>query len=490
MHEIIPDLTPVVLAGGSGSRFWPLSRELSPKQLLTVFGSTSLIAQAIERVDRFAAPGSTIVLTSDALLREIRDHVAGSIDTSVRVLAEPSARNTAPAVALAAAYALTANPDAIIAMVPSDHLLDANDIWERTLRTAADAAREGWIVTLGLKPDAPDTGYGYIRPGSALESPVGVCVVDAFLEKPDHDTAERLVAEGCLWNSGMLVARADVILSELEAAGVKAATPDSSHGEGIAAVARELAATDPAGWPACAAHGRYDSLPAVQFDRAVLEVSTRVAVVELDVAWSDVGSLLSLGRLNEADERGNVFVGRVTDIDSRGTIAYSADRLLATLGLEDVLVVDTADATLVASKERAQDVRLLVNALKAVGAPEVVSSRSSQRPWGSWTQLLRSDGFLVKTIEVTPGKRLSLQSHAHRSEHWVVVEGRARVEIDGTIVEAGPGHSVDIPVGAVHRLSSVGDTSLRIIEIALGAYLSEDDIVRYEDDWARESRDC
>lgn len=490
MAEPIPDLTPVVLAGGSGTRFWPLSRELTPKQLLTVFGSTSLIAQAIERVDRFAEPGATLVLTSEALLREIRDHVAGAVGSTVEVLAEPSARNTAPAVALAAAYALTRNPDAIIAMVPSDHLLDANDRWEHALRTAADAARAGWIVTLGLTPDAPDTAYGYIRPGSAIESRPAVRVVDSFLEKPDHDTAEVLVSEGCLWNSGMLVARADTILAELEAAGEAAATLDSSHGRLISAVARDLAAVDPGLWPACDVRDRYDALPAVQFDRAVLEVSRRVAVVGLDVAWSDVGSLLSLSRLNAADERGNVLVGRVTDIDSHGTIAYSADRLLATLGLQDVLVVDTADATLVASKDRAQDVRLLVDALKASGAPEVVSSRSAQRPWGSWTQLLRSDGFLVKTIEVTPGKRLSLQSHAHRSEHWIVVEGRARVEIDDTIVEAGPGHSVDIPVGSVHRLSSVGDTTLRIIEIALGSYLSEDDIVRYEDDWARESRDC
>jgi mannose-1-phosphate guanylyltransferase/mannose-6-phosphate isomerase len=183
-----------------------------------------------------------------------------------------------------------------------------------------------------------------------------------------------------------------------------------------------------------------------------------------------------------------VLLGRVTDVDSTGTLGYSADRLLATLGLRDILIVDTADATLVAAKDRAQDVRLLVDALKASGAPEVVSSRTARRPWGSWTLLLRGDGFLVKTIEVSPGKRLSLQSHAHRSEHWIVVEGLARVEIDGAVVEAGPGHSVDIPVGAVHRLGAVGDEALRIIEIALGSPLTEDDIVRYEDDWERQSR--
>ncbi len=242
----------------------------------------------------------------------------------------------------------------------------------------------------------------------------------------------------------------------------------------------------PERWTSPEAHAAYDALPAVQFDRAVLEVSDRVAVVPTNLEWSDVGSLLSLDRLAESDEHGNVLVGRVTDIDSTGTMAYSADRLLATLGLKDVLVVDTADATLVAAKDRAQDVRLLVEALRVAGAPEVVSARTALRPWGSWTQLLKGDRFLVKTIAVDAGKRLSLQSHEHRSEHWIVVEGLARVEVDSEIVEAGPGHTVDIPAGARHRLEALGGP-LRIIEVALGDPLSEDDIVRHEDDWERPS---
>lgn len=490
MTEPIPSLVPVVLAGGSGTRFWPLSRDLSPKQLLTVFGSTSLITQAIDRVARFAEPGATIVLTSEALLPEIRDHVSAAVDAPVRVLAEPAARNTAPAVALAAAVAVAYDPNAVIAMVPSDHLLDDGAEWESALRTAVAAAAAGRIVTLGLKPASAETGYGYIRPGAALAEPAGAFTVDAFLEKPGRDVAERLVAEGCLWNSGMLVARADVILGELEAAGARAATPDSSHGGVIASAARELAALDADAWRDCAAAEGYRELPAVQFDRAVLEVSDRVAVVALEAAWSDVGSLLSLDRLGEPDEHGNRLVGRVTDVGSRGTTAYSADRLLATLGLDDVLVVDTADATLVAAKDRVQDVRLIVDALRASGAPEVVTPRSVERPWGRWTVLLHGDGFLVKSIEVTPGRRLSLQSHAHRSEHWIIVEGRAHIELDGDVIEAGAGHSVDIPAGATHRLGAVGDTPLRIVEVALGDPLTEDDIVRYEDDWARVSREC
>lgn len=487
MPDPMSHLTPVVLAGGSGTRFWPLSRELSPKQMLTVFGGTSLVKQAIARVGRFAQPGRTIVLTSELLAPELRDHLAGDA-TAVRVLAEPSARNTAPAVALAAAFALREDADAIIAMVPSDHLLADGAAWESALRDAAHAAADGWIVTLGLVPGAPETGYGYIRPGAAIPGKSDVLKVESFLEKPDAATAQALIAGGCLWNSGMLVARADVILSELAAAGDRGATEDSSHGRAIADAVAALSALAPDEWLLSPARDTYDALPAVQFDRAVLEVSDHVAVVPTELDWSDVGSLLALDRLDHADADGNVLIGRVTDVGSRGVTAYAPERLVATLGLEDILVVDTADATLVAAKERAQDVRLIVDALKASGAAEVTHSRTALRPWGRWTLLLKGEGFQVKTIEVQPGRRLSLQSHKRRSEHWIVVEGKARVEVDGQTLEAAPGHSVDIPVGAVHRLAAVGDTPLRIIEIALGDYLGEDDIERFADDWQRTGR--
>jgi len=488
MTERNPHLFGVILAGGSGTRFWPLSRELSPKQLLTVFGGTSLITQAILRVDSLAEPGHTLVLTSEVLHSEIRDHLCSQPElegSDVTVIAEPSPRNTAAAIALAAAYAASLDPDAVIAVLPSDHLLQSGALWEDTLVAAVEAAQAGYIVTLGLVPNAPETGYGYIRPDGELPGVSRALAVARFLEKPDHETAERLIAEGCLWNSGMVVARADVVLAELRAAGETRKTSDSSHGRILADVAEKLAELPPAEWTSAGARQAYDALPAVQFDRAVLEVSSKVAVVPTDLDWSDVGSLLALECLAEADERGNVLVGRSYDVDSHGVVAYSADRLLATLGLEDVLVIDTADATLVAARDRAQDVRLVVDALKATGAPEVVSSRTSIRPWGSWTLLLKGHGFQVKTIEVAPEKRLSLQSHSKRSEHWIVVEGRARIERDGEVIDCGPDHSVDIPTGAKHRLSNIGEGPLRIIEVALGEYLGEDDIERYEDDWAR-----
>lgn len=488
MTDSLPHLRPVVLAGGSGARFWPLSRELSPKQMLSVFGGPSLVTQAIVRVGRFAADAPTTVLTSERLSRELRDHLAGRPELEaidVDVVAEPSARNTAAAIALAAQHALAADPDAIIVVVPSDHLLEDGPAWERTLRTAVEAANAGFIVTLGLVPDAPETGYGYIRPGAPLPQVDGAAIVERFLEKPDRPTAERLIAEGCLWNSGMVVARADLVLSELHAAGLAAAAPDASHGVEIAETIAELGSLPAERWLDSDVRARYDALPSVAFDRAVLEVSNRVAVVPTQLEWSDVGSLLALECLAAPDERGNVLVGRTYDIDSHNTIAYSADRLVATLGLEDVLVIDTADATLVAAKDRAQDVRLIVDALKAAEHPEVTHSRTSVRPWGSWTLLLKSEGFQVKTIEVTPGKRLSLQSHTHRSEHWIVVEGEALIERDGEQFTASAGESVDVPAGTTHRLTNAGEVPLRVIEIALGGYLGEDDIERVEDDWSR-----
>ncbi|TLM79463.1 MAG: cupin domain-containing protein, partial [Actinobacteria bacterium] len=298
--------------------------------------------------------------------------------------------------------------------------------------------------------------------------------------------ARHYVADGgYLWNSGMLVAKARVILDELVAAGQAAATPESAHGAIIVEVAEKLAELPSEQWTTDEARAAYDALPSVPFDKAALEVSPAVAVVPTQLDWSDVGSLLAIDKLAEPDERGNVLVGRCIDVGSKDVLAYSADRLVATLGLDDVLVVDTADATLVAAKERAQDVRLIVDALKAAGAPEVVTSRSSLRPWGSWTLLMKGEGFQIKSIDVLPGHRLSLQSHQHRSEHWIVIEGTARVECDSVVSDLEANESAYLPAGAVHRLENAGEVALKVIEVAVGGYLGEDDIVRYEDDFGR-----
>lgn len=483
----------VVLAGGSGARFWPLSRELNPKQLLSVFGGESLITRSVLRVKEFCRPQDVHVITGERLADEIRNHLTAQPSLAgVRIdyVVEPGARNTAPAIALAAALVAREDPDALVIVLPSDHLLADGDLWRRTVGVAMHLAEEGFLATIGLVPTRPETGYGYIQAGDeipgAASGDIAGCLVERFVEKPDTETAARFVSGGDhLWNSGMLVARASVVLRELRAAGERGATADSSAGGEIADVAEWLTSLPREEWLAAEALERYGALPAVPFDRAVLEVSDAVAVVPTSLDWSDVGSLLSIAELTPADERGNVLVGRAVDVGSEGIVAYSADRLVATLGLRDMLVIDTADATLVAPKDRAQDVRLVVDALKATGAPEVVASRQSLRPWGSWTLLMTAPGFQIKSIDVSPGSRLSLQSHARRSEHWIVIEGRALIELDGREIECAANESCYIPIGARHRLANPGPEPLKVIEVAVGEYLGEDDIVRYDDDWGR-----
>ena len=495
-----PHLHAVILAGGSGERFWPLSRELSPKQMLSIFGGTSLITQAILRVKPLVAANGLHVLTNERLRDEICNHLTAQPalhGLALDVLAEPTPRNTAPAMALAAAYLMTLDPEALMIVLPSDHLLQDGPAWQQTIALACEAAEGGALVTIGLKPHAPETGYGYIRAGRPLpglisaqsapgELQLQVHAVDRFVEKPDAETAAAYVAEGnYLWNSGMLVARAATILSQLRSVARREATPDSSHGILIADTAEYLASLPPAAWTGDEARERFAALPAVPFDKAVLEVSERVTVVPTELDWSDVGSLDALGTLAPADSRGNVLLGNVTDVDSSDTVVYSADRLVATLGLHDVMVVDTADATLVADRSRTQDVRLIVDALRQAGAAEITASRVSLRPWGSWEVLLKGDGFLVKRIEVLPGKRLSLQSHQHRSEHWVIVCGTATVELDGEVTTVQANESIYVHATATHRLHNAGDETLVVVEVAVGSYLGEDDIERYEDDWGR-----
>lgn len=477
----------VVLAGGSGVRFWPLSRELSPKQFLSIFGGESLIAGAVARGR--AVPGCVAVhlVTGERLLPEFRNHLSPRTDIGgdrVDYIIEPAARNTAAAVALAAAVVAAADPDALLVVLPADHLLGAGPEWDRTLAASLGAAAAGRLVTIGLEPTRPDTGYGYIKAGAAVSGEVRE--VEHFVEKPDAATAARFLTEGgYLWNSGMVVALASLVLSELDAAGERASTPDSAGGRTIADAARAVAALAPDGRASDAGRALFAAVPSVPFDKAVLEVSGKVVVVPTTTEWSDVGSLLAIADLAEPDERGNVLVGRVTDVDSSGVIAYSADRLLATLGLHDVIVVDTPDATLVAAKDRTQDVRLVVEALRLTGARELIEPRTSLRPWGSWTLLLKSGAFQVKTIRVEPWKRLSLQRHARRSEHWIVVTGCAEVEVDGVTLSIAAGRSAYVPVGALHRLANAGEEPLEIVEVAVGDYLGEDDIERLEDDWAR-----
>jgi len=482
-----PNLRATILAGGSGQRFWPLSRELNPKQLLSMFGTESLIAAAVHRILPFAEGGSSIsIATNERLFDELRNHLTAQPDPqlhAVRYIQEPLAKNTAPAIALAAAIFAAEDPDAIMVVLPSDHLLEDGDVWADCINAAAKVAADGYLVTIGITPSRAETGYGYIRAGEELgvyaTGSVVPHVAAEFVEKPEAPVAERYVASGeYFWNAGIFVMKASRVLEELDAAGGAVA-----H---IADVVRWIAEQPEAERHGEEARERFSTIEPISIDKAVMERSSRVAIIPAPLKWSDVGSLLALEDIAEPDEAGNIRLGRGVDIDSSGTIVYSTDRLVATLGVEDLIVVDTSDATLVLPKDRAQDVRQVVDALKAQGAPEVSQPKISLRPWGSWMSLLKNPMYQIKFIEVKPGARLSLQKHHHRSEHWIVVSGTAVVTRDEDRVEVHQNEGIFLPVGCIHRLENCGKVPLQLIEVQVGEYLGEDDIVRIEDDWARD----
>jgi len=488
----------IILAGGSGTRFWPLSRELAPKQMLTVFGDDSLVVDALNRAQQVVGDeGHMHLVVGATLIDELRNHllsheVWGSAD--LNYIIEPAARNTAPALALAAAVVMADDPDAVIIMLPSDHLTEGGERWIATMNVAIDAAADGSLVTVGLYPTSPETGFGYIQargqaegqPGDQADIAVPTALpVKRFVEKPNYADAKRYVQHGnYYWNSGMLVARADAILQQLLDVHTNNPTSsDAAKNDVIVATARAIAANsdDGAGLQA------FTALPKVPFDKAVLELSSKVKVVPTCIDWSDVGSLLSLEALQGANERGTRVIGQGIDLDSHNTLNYSDSRLVATLGLSDTVVVDTADATLIAARDRVQDVREIVRELHRRGVPEIRQSQTSLRPWGSWTMLTRGTGYQVKEIEVIAGASLSMQKHQQRSEHWIVIAGMADVEIDGQQQMVGAGQSVFIPVGVLHRLSNAGTEPLRIVEVAVGDYLGEDDIERFDDQYGRDT---
>ncbi len=473
----------VVLAGGSGQRFWPISRELSPKQLLSMFGTESLIAQAIHRVAPVLSDGckDVLVVTNERLVDEIRNHLLAQDDKQlgkVRYLVEPVGRNTAPAIALACAYVVADDPEGVVVVVPSDHVLEAGQAWFDALEAGIALARAGYLVTIGIRPTRADTAYGYIHAGEVMapfsRGEASAFAADAFVEKPDARTAAAYLADGgYLWNAGVFVMRAAALLDVL------AEFPETAPIERAARAIVGSSDDDEA-------RRLFAALSSVSVDVAVMERSEHIAVVSAEVGWSDVGSLSSLGTLSAPDTAGNVRTGRGVDVRSADTIVYAPERLVATLGVRDLVIVDTVDATLVAHKDALGDVRVVVEALRAVGADEVVEPRTSLRPWGTWRTLLETPGYKVKEIDVKPGCRVSLQRHGRRSENWIVVSGCARVTRGDAVVHLSAGESIYLPAGIAHRMENVGEKVLRIIEVQIGDYLGEDDIERLEDDWRRD----
>lgn len=477
------EISPVILSGGSGSRLWPMSRAGFPKQFQRLTADLSMIQETALRVsgEGFAP---ALVVTNEAQ-RFLVAQAFAEIDAPLdRILLEPSARNTAPALAAAALYLHDRDPDAVMLALPSDHAIARVEAFRTAVVTALPAARAGRIVTFGIRPDEAHTGYGYIEAGVRLEGYADGCsgqdaeihTVARFTEKPDAETARGFLEAGRFyWNSGMFMMSAARLIAALEqlapdvlAAARAALTSARSDLDFLRLDAASFAES-----------------PSISIDYAVMERTDAAVVLPIDVGWSDVGSWQSLWRLADRDNADNALSGDVIAEDVRGSYLRSDGPLVAALGLENVLVVATDDAVLAAPLARAEEVKLLVDRLKTNGRTEHDLHTTVHRPWGSYRTLSIGERFQVKEIVVSPGASLSLQSHRHRAEHWVVVDGTAWVTRDDDELVVAENESVFIPLGARHRLSNRSTEPLRIVEVQSGSYLGEDDIVRYEDVYGR-----
>ena len=475
-----PTVYPVIMAGGSGTRFWPLSRQLFPKQLLKIIGDETLIQQTMRRVVTGAPPERVMISTNPPQAESIRVQLSEWKDAlKDNFVLEPEARNTAPAIALVALELLRRDPEAVMLVVPADHIVKGQKDFDAAVDLAAELAVQGLLVTFGIKPIRPETGYGYIKPDIkrvlGKRGTLKGYRVGRFVEKPNAvKAAQYLKAGDYYWNSGMFVWRAATIVEE-----IRRHQPALAQGiEQIGRLIEQNAAR-------AAIDEEYRRLPSISIDTGVMEKSDKAAMVPVAFNWSDVGSWGSLDEVAAKDKAGNIIGGRVVDIDSQRSVVYGDRRVVATIGLADMVVVDTPDATLVCPKSRAQDVKRIVDILKQQGAPEHLEHLTVHRPWGSYTVLEEGPGYKVKRVTVNAGGRLSLQLHHKRSEHWVVIAGMARVTRGDEVFDLLVGQSTAIPVETKHRLENPGGDTLHIIEVQNGPYLGEDDIVRFKDDYGR-----
>lgn len=468
-------LHPVVLSGGSGTRLWPLSRQDRPKQFLVLLGERSLFQETVLRATRIEGAQAPIVVCSEDHRFTVGEQLAGLVPAKATLLLEPTARNTAPAIALAAHAALARDPDALLLVLPADHLIADEAAFRDAVARARAAAADGWLVTFGITPSHAATGYGYILKGRALND--GANAVERFVEKPDAATAQAYVDSGqYAWNSGMFLMRADAYLAQLEAHAPAIATAARAAFDGASEDLDFVRVDEQA----------FAASPSDSIDYAVMERTDRAAVVPVACGWSDIGSWSSLWDVAERDAEGNRAEGDVMAVDTRDSLIRAADgRLVATLGVDNLVVVDTPDATLIARKDRVQDVKAVVDALKAAGRLEHLHHRLTHRPWGHYDSLGKGARFQVKRIVVKPGAALSLQRHQHRAEHWVVVAGTAEVTCDGRVFELVENESTFIPRGSVHRLRNIGSVPVELIEVQSGGYLGEDDIERLQDVYGR-----
>jgi mannose-1-phosphate guanylyltransferase / mannose-6-phosphate isomerase len=467
-------LLPVILSGGAGTRLWPLSRELHPKQLLPLVGRHTMLQETVRRLEGLAA-SAPMVVCNEAHRFLVAEQLRSIGCTPRAIVLEPKGRNTAPAIALAAHAALAADEgDLLLLVLPADHVIRDTPAFQRAVETASALARDGYLATFGVVPHSPETGYGYIRRGGAS---AGGFRIAEFVEKPDDARARAFLdSDEYYWNSGMFLFRARRYLEELEKY-----APDiaSVCRAAFASAARDLDFTriDASAFETC----RSESI-----DYAVMEKTADAVVVPLDAGWSDVGSWASLHAACERDDKGNTLCGDVLAEDTENSYVYSESRLVTTVGLRGAVVVETKDAVLVTTHDRVQDVRKLVSRLKAEGRYEHSLHREVFRPWGSYDSVDNGERFQVKRLMVRPGGVLSLQMHHHRAEHWVVVSGTARITRGEEVFLLEENQSTYIPVGVRHRIENPGRIPLHIIEVQSGSYLGEDDIVRLDDRYGRQ----
>jgi mannose-1-phosphate guanylyltransferase / mannose-6-phosphate isomerase len=468
-------LVPVILSGGSGTRLWPLSREAHPKQFLPLVNQHSLLQDTWLRLRGLPGADAPLVVANEEHRFLVAEQLQQVGVTPSALILEPVGRNTAPAIAVAALQAMAGGKDPVLLVLPSDHVIRDEAKFRAAVMLAMPAAEAGRLVTFGIVPSAPEIGYGYIKaaPGE------GVRAVARFVEKPDLATAQGYLASGeYFWNSGMFAFRASRYLEELGKT-QPAMIASARDALAKARIDADFLRLDKEAFSAC---------PSDSIDYAVMEKTDAASVLPIDVGWNDVGSWSALWEVSAQDADGNAHRGDVLSIDSRNTLVMGERRMVAVLGLDDIIVVDTDDALLIAKRDNVQQVKDIVNQLKAAKRPQATWHRKVYRPWGNYDSIDNGDRFQVKRIVVKPGAALSLQMHHHRAEHWIVVTGTARVTCDDKVFMLSENQSTYIPLGSKHRLENPGVVPVELIEVQSGSYLGEDDIVRFEDVYGRDAK--